>query len=188
MAEPTLTEKQELFVAEYIKDFNGKQAAIRAGYSENSATEQAYAMLNNVQISSCIKEYVERRLKAAEIDALWLLRRLVDEAEADINDMYDDAGALLPIKEWPMVWRKGLVVAIETEELRGPDGTTMGMVKRVKTDTRVKRLEMIGKHINVNAFQENVKVTGLDDLAERLQRAVQRINAPTKIAGDGPRV
>ncbi|WP_198585325.1 terminase small subunit, partial [Escherichia coli] len=36
-----LTDKQELFAREYLKDLNGTQAAIRAGYSEKTANEQA---------------------------------------------------------------------------------------------------------------------------------------------------
>ena len=36
-----LTPKQTLFVAEYLVDHNGKQAAIRAGYAPRSAEMQA---------------------------------------------------------------------------------------------------------------------------------------------------
>lgn len=32
-----LTDKQELFAREYLKDLNATQAAIRAGYSEKTA-------------------------------------------------------------------------------------------------------------------------------------------------------
>ncbi|HBD0332675.1 TPA: terminase small subunit, partial [Escherichia coli] len=35
-----LTDKQELFAREYLKDLNATQAAIRAGYSEDSAAVQ----------------------------------------------------------------------------------------------------------------------------------------------------
>lgn len=36
-----LTSKQERFIEEYLIDFNGKQAAIRAGYSEQTASNIA---------------------------------------------------------------------------------------------------------------------------------------------------
>jgi phage terminase small subunit len=35
-----LTPKQTRFVAEYLKDLNAKQAAVRAGYSEKTAEVQ----------------------------------------------------------------------------------------------------------------------------------------------------
>jgi phage terminase small subunit len=36
-----MTPKRQRFVAEYLKDLNAIQAAIRAGYSEKTANEQA---------------------------------------------------------------------------------------------------------------------------------------------------
>jgi hypothetical protein len=46
-----LTPKQRLFVLEYMKDGNGTQAAIRAGYNKNTAREQASRLLakSNIQ-------------------------------------------------------------------------------------------------------------------------------------------
>jgi len=51
-----LTEKQKRFVAEYIKDYNATQAAIRAGYSEQTAYSQGNRLLKNVDIKKAIKE------------------------------------------------------------------------------------------------------------------------------------
>jgi len=45
-----LTEKQKRFVAEYIKDYNATQAAIRAGYSEQTAYSQGNRLLKYVDI------------------------------------------------------------------------------------------------------------------------------------------
>ena len=38
-----LTRKQRIFVAEYLVDFNGTQAVIRAGYSPNPRTAEVQA-------------------------------------------------------------------------------------------------------------------------------------------------
>lgn len=51
-----LTDKQELFAREYLKDLNATQAAIRAGYSEKTAQEQASRLLSNVMVQSRISE------------------------------------------------------------------------------------------------------------------------------------
>ena len=42
-----------------------------------------------------------------KVDADWLLTRLAAEAEADIADLYDEAGDLLPIRQWPAIWLLG---------------------------------------------------------------------------------
>jgi len=47
-----LTDKQLAFCHEYIKDWNGTQAAVRAGYSEGTARSQAQRLLTNVDIRS----------------------------------------------------------------------------------------------------------------------------------------
>jgi hypothetical protein len=72
---------------------------------------------------------------------------------------------LLPVHDWPAIWRQGLVQGVETEELFasvGKERMQIGVTRKVKLSDRVKRLELIGKHIGVNAFQEAVNVKGVD--------------------------
>ena len=51
-----LTEKQRRFVEEYIKDYNATQAALRAGYSEKTASTSGYRNTKNDEIQQAIKE------------------------------------------------------------------------------------------------------------------------------------
>lgn len=55
----SLTEKQLRFIREYAVDFNGEQAAIRAGYSPNGARVQASLLLTNINIKRGIREIAE---------------------------------------------------------------------------------------------------------------------------------
>ena len=57
--ESKLTEKQKRFCDEYLIDLNATQAAIRAGYSKNSARTQA---ADNMA-KPYIKEYIDARLE-----------------------------------------------------------------------------------------------------------------------------
>lgn len=50
-----LTEKQKNFVEEYVKDYNATQAAIRAGYSERTASTSGYRNTNNDEILKAIE-------------------------------------------------------------------------------------------------------------------------------------
>ena len=56
-----LNEKQQRFADEYLIDLNKTQAAIRAGYSEKTASAQASRMLKNVNVSAYINERMAKR-------------------------------------------------------------------------------------------------------------------------------
>jgi phage terminase small subunit len=175
---PALTPKQQRFVEEILLDMNATQAAIRAGYSKRTAKEQGAQLLGKAHIRAAIDTAKVKRSERTEIDADWMLQRLVDEAEADLAGLYNDAGDLKPVDQWPAIWRQGLVAGVEVEALfegYGKDRKQIGYTKKVRLDSRVRRLELIGKHVKVNAFQDQVKVTGLEGLADRLARGTERV-------------
>ncbi len=51
-----LTDQQRLFVAEYLKDNNAKQAAIRAGYSKKTAEQIGYQLLQKTSVAQAIAQ------------------------------------------------------------------------------------------------------------------------------------
>ncbi len=51
-----MTPKQERFVQEYMIDSNATQAAIRAGYSEQTAAEQGYQLLQKTSVKAAIQD------------------------------------------------------------------------------------------------------------------------------------
>ena len=57
-----LTDKQKRFCDEYLIDLNATQAAIRAGYSENTARQTACENLTKPNI----QEYISERMKEKE--------------------------------------------------------------------------------------------------------------------------
>ena len=62
-----LEEKQKMFCKEYLVDFNGTQAAIRAGYSKKTANEQASRLLTKVNVQTYLKQLIEKRNKRTNI-------------------------------------------------------------------------------------------------------------------------
>ncbi len=169
-----LTERQKRFVEAYLIDPNATQAAIKAGYSEATAASQGERLLRNVEVNQTLSDARAERSEKTKIDAQWVLERLATESVADIADLYDsETGALLPVHQWPLIWRQGLIQGIDVEEMTD-EGVVIGRVRKIKVSDRIKRLELIGKHIGVNAFQEVVSVKGLDSLAERMERAMKR--------------
>lgn len=76
-----LAPKIDRFVEEYLVDLNGTQAAIRAGYSEKTAAQQASRLLRNVKVQQAVGT---RQNQLAEKRA-WDVERLVDEAETNLE-------------------------------------------------------------------------------------------------------
>ena len=61
-----MTDKQAQFCAEYTKDFNATQAAIRAGYSEKTAYSIGQRLLKNVEIQQAMNEHRDRGIADRE--------------------------------------------------------------------------------------------------------------------------
>lgn len=71
-----LTAKQQRFCDEYLIDLNAKQAAIRAGYAEKRASEQAYQLLHKTTVKKYIEERMEEKEKTLIADQDEVLRYL----------------------------------------------------------------------------------------------------------------
>jgi phage terminase small subunit len=183
-----LTAKQLRFVDEYLVDLNGTQAAIRAGYAEKSASVEGARLLANAKVASLVAERFAARSEKTGIDAEWVLKRLAMEATADFGDLFEDDGALKPVKDWPLIWRQGLVAGVDVvEEFETVDGKKerVGLVRKVRLSDRIKRIELIGKHVDVQAFRERVAHENPDGtpLQEQSPRALAREIAFAMAAG-----
>jgi len=151
-----LNQRQEMFCREYIKDLNGTQAAIRAGYSPRTADRMAYELLKKPEIQAFVLQSKAERVEEVKVDANYVLKRLIEIDEMDVADILDDGGDFLPIRSWPKVWRttlSGLDIAIINS------GDTETILKKIKWPDKVKNLELLGKHIGVGAFTEKVDHT-----------------------------
>lgn len=79
--------RQGLFVREYVKDLNGAQSAIRAGYSVDCAKEQASRLLSNANVQSAIRELRDETLRNLEANVEELVRYWLDVLRADPNEI-----------------------------------------------------------------------------------------------------
>lgn len=150
-----LTPKQQRFVEEYLIDLNATQAAIRAGYSEKTAKVIAAQNLSKLNVQEAIEEAQNKRQEQTQIDAAYVLKRLVEIDQMDVLDIMDDQMKIRPVNEWPKVWRQ-YVVNLENLELS--DGE--GCFKKIKWPDKVKNLELLGKHVSVGAFKDKIEHTG----------------------------
>ncbi|MXP53414.1 terminase small subunit [Pantoea sp. Seng] len=148
-----LTDKQELFAREYLSDLNATQAAKRAGYSDKTAYSIGQENLKKPEIQDRIAELKAERNERTQVNADYVLRRLVEIDEMDVLDILMVNGELKPITQWPKVWRTTLS-GMDVTELAGDSA---GLLKKIKWPDKVKNLELLGKHVTVQAFKDNVK-------------------------------
>ena len=94
------------------------------------------------------------KLGRSQIDAQWLLDRLVQIADVDITEIFDAAGRMRPLDEIPKAARR-LISSIEIKRyIEGTgDNAEPVEVTKVRLLDRLRALENIGKHIAVGAFQ-----------------------------------
>jgi len=161
-----LTDKQELFAREFIKDLNATQAVIRAGFSKKSARNQACRLMTNDDILNRIAELKAERNDRVRVDADYVLHRLVEIDLMDVLDIMTDDMSIKPVSQWPASWRRylsGFDLA-EMFEGRSEERKMVGILKKIKWPDKVKNLELLGKHIAVQAFREQAttSLTGKD--------------------------
>lgn len=184
-----LTAMQEAYCQSYIKTpENQTQAAINAGFSPNTAAVKASVMMRDERIQKRIAELMEQRNKRNRVSADYVLMRLVEIDQMDVLDILNDDGGMKPIAEWPKVWRTSLsamdIATIKTTQasLQKENGEAdlsvedvEHILKKVKWPDKVKNLELIGKHVDVNAFKERLEVSGTVTIADRMAAARRRV-------------
>lgn len=126
-----LTEKQFKFCMEYCKDFNGTQAAIRAGYSKDSAMEQASRLLRNVKVSAQLDLLLNRVKKNTIMDIQEIQERLTAIARGEVDE--------------------DVVVTVNTGNFKSK---AQVVKKGMAGKEQVKALELLGKANSL--FKENI--------------------------------
>ncbi|EAN8110973.1 terminase small subunit [Salmonella enterica] len=173
-----LTAMQEAYAQEYTKcPENQTQAAINAGFSPNTASVKASVMMRDERIQKRIAELMEERNKRLRVSADYVLLRLVEIDQMDVIDILNDDMSIKPVSEWPKVWRQYLTgfELADMFEGRGDEKELVGILKKIKWPDKVKNLELIGKHIDVNAFKERLEVSGTVKIADRIAKARRRV-------------
>lgn len=171
-----LTPRQSRFVDEYLQDANATQAYQRAGYKAKgrAAENNASRLLGHAGVQQAIRERMNQRSERTQIDADYVLHRLAEIDQMDVLDIMSDDGTLLSIREWPKVWRQ-FISGMDVTELfegAGEDRKQIGLLKKIKWPDKVKNLELLGKHVDVQAWRERHEHTGKDGGPMQLQAEV----------------
>jgi len=176
-----LTQKQESFVYEYLIDLNATKAATRAGYSAKTAYSIGEENLRKPEIKNAIATQMKNRMQRVTIDSDAMLERLVGIDNMDLLDIMNDDMTTKPLSEWPEVWRKTISsIDVMEQVVSASDGSErVAVIKKIKLPDKQKNLEMLGRHVDVQAWQNkaSVEVTPhrtLEELAKEIQQ--ERLN------------
>ena len=160
-----MTDKQKRFVEEYLIDLNATQAAIRAGYSPNRASEQAHQLLQKTTVQKAIAESMAKRSKRTGVTQDRVVRELAKIAFLDMTQVVDDHGR---IKDDATPEDRACIESIKYKSSSSDQGESVEREVKVA----LKALELLGKHLGMYSDKLNIEgavpivISGADELKE----------------------
>jgi len=146
------TLRQQAFIREYVKDFNGTQAALRAGYSSKCARHFAYRLLKQPEIQQAVHEKVKRITDKSDVT---IQRVLTELARIAFSQLHHSVRVV-----------SGRVVVTDTDAMTEDQRAAMAEIAeteagvRVKMHDKTRALELLGKYLAL--FTDRTEVTGAD--------------------------
>jgi len=164
VAEGKLNERQALFALEYIVDLNATQAAIRAGYSEDTAGSQGHDLLKKPEIQAAIQKAMDVRAERVGITADRVMVELGRMGFADVRQIFTASGQLRDIATLPdevaaAVQQVEVVTKLSTD-VDEEGNREVEYVHKIKLADKKGSLELLGKHLKL--FGDRIEVTGKD--------------------------
>lgn len=161
-----MTRKQKLFCEEYQIDLNATQAAIRAGYSPESAGSIGFELLKKPEIRARIDKAMAERSKRTGINADRVLQELGKIAFVNAADVIDMNNAT--IKDGADRDDTAAIASVKVKVISGVNGE--GVEREIRLADKLKALELCGRHLGM--FNDKLDVTGaatvqiIDDIPE----------------------
>jgi phage terminase small subunit len=168
--------RQTRFVAEYRKDLNATQAAIRAGYSKKTAASLGERLLRHVEIAAAVRANTAKQLEQADLSATRTLEEMRRISISNVQDLFDEHGDLKPLHTLSRE-AAACIASLEVimKNATAGDGK-IDRVLKIKIWDKPRVLEMLGKHFAL--LTERVKLEGDEALIDALKQG--RLRAAEK--------
>ena len=166
-----LNDKQERFCQEYLVDLNGTQAAIRSGYSPETANEQASRLLAHAKVQARVAELQSKLAKKLEVTQERILREYALLGFSSLGDfmrVQPDGTAYFDLSGMTKEQAATILeyqVDEYTEGKKGGKGNGKGEsgreVKRMKIKLHDKKgaLDSMAKHLGMFVEKVEARVT-----------------------------
>jgi phage terminase small subunit len=160
-----LTEQQKTFYREYMKDFNGTQAAIRAKYSKKTAQEQASRLLSNVigqKFLASLKDKVAEKHDELTEEIIAELKKIM---RVDIKNFLDTGNSVKDLSDLP----SELTTCVESIK---KTQTEFGGEENGGTKTSIQ----FKLHSKMDAIEKLAKYVGLYEADNKQRGAIITVN------------
>lgn len=147
--------RQQRFVAEYLKDPNATQAAIRAGYSKNGAEVTGCKLLKVAKVRDAIAKVQAQTAEKAGVTAERIVQEYAHIAFSDFRKFAK--------------WGPGGVKLVDSESLTEEDARCIAEVS-----------ETTSKDGGTIRFKLHDKKGALDSLAKHLGMFVEKVDLTSK--------
>jgi len=160
-----LSAKQAEFCNQYLIDLNGKQAAIRAGYSEATAENQASRLLSIVKVQRRITQLQTKMRERTDITKDEVLSVLAGIIRTDVTDLFNDS-KMLSVKSFSMLTPQ------QRKSIESIKITHSGV--EVKLYSKLGAIEKINKTLGFEAPQDmNILLEKMDE--DTLDQIINRL-------------
>jgi phage terminase small subunit len=149
-----LTKKQKRFVEEYLVDLNATQAAIRAGYSTQTAYSIGDENLKKPEIKNAIEKALAERSRRTGVNADRVILELAKIAFVNPTDVINMDEAT--VRGEANREDTAAISSVKVKRIPTEDGDIVE--REVRTYDKIKALELLGKHLGM--FTDKFKVEG----------------------------
>ncbi len=149
-----MTAKQKRFCEEYLIDLNATQAAIRAGYSPESAQQIGAENMSKPVIRARIDTEMAERSRRTGVNADRVVQELAKIAFVKATDIIDPNTAT--VRDSATEEDKACIASVK---FKSSSGETSDSVEReIRMCDKLKALELLGKHLGM--FTDKVNLSG----------------------------
>lgn len=168
-----MTEKQKRFIEEYLIDLNATQAAIRAGYSSDTAQQIGSENLSKPVIRAQIDKALAERSRRTGINQDRVLTELAKIALVNPGMVIDARNATICEDA-----TEEDLAAVQSVKVKTSFSETGQMVEReIRMADKLKALELLGRHLGM--FKDKIEVSGLETEKSKLDDLIKQMR------GDG---
>lgn len=150
-----MTKKQKRFIEEYLIDLNATQAAIRAGYSPDTAYSIGTENLKKPEIRAHIEKSMAERSRRTGINQDRVIRELAKIAFVNAADVINTEDATL--KDNATEEDTAAILSVKVKVFPTKNGD--GIEREIKMADKLKALELLGKHLGM--FTDKIEVSGI---------------------------
>lgn len=202
MENPDLTDKQRLFCLHYVRCFNATKAAIKAGYSRETAMEQGYQLLQKTSVREEINRLKQNRMNRELLDEHDIFQKYMDIAFADITDFVEFGQEQVQvmamygpveIKDPETGEKKPLMKTVNTVRFRNHsevDGTLISEVKQgrdgasIKLADRMKALQWLSEHMDLATEEQRARIAQVKAQTDKITGNNEEIEDLSDVDGD----